>query len=109
MLRFLARFTGFWLLAAALVAVVIDGAKSIAASDLVATPLGIAWSQLAPSSFDQLRLAIEEQFGQAWLWDLLSGWILSAPVWLIFGLLGLILMLLGRRRRRGSIGEEGYI
>ena len=39
MLRFLSRFLGFWLVAAALVAGVVDGAKSIAASALVITPL----------------------------------------------------------------------
>lgn len=109
MIRFLSRFAGFWLLAAALVAVVIDGAKSIAASELVTMPLGVAWSQLAPTSLVQTQFAIEEQLGQPWLWDLLTQWVLSAPVWLIFGVLGLILMLLGRRRRRRSLGEEGYI
>jgi hypothetical protein len=109
MIRFLFRFVAFWLLAAALVALIVDGAKSIAASELVTTPLGLAWSQLAPTSLIQTQFAIEEHLGQPWLWDVLTEWVLSAPVWATVGLLGLILMLLGRRRRRKRFGEEGYI
>jgi len=109
MLRFLVRFAGFWVFAAALVAAVIDGAKSIAASEPVLTPLGHAWSQLAPDSLAQAQLAVETELGQPWLWELVAGWLLAAPTWLVLGLLGLILMLLGRRRSRRSLGEEGYI
>ena len=39
MLRTLARFLGIWLLAAALVVAVIDGAKSLAASEVVVTDM----------------------------------------------------------------------
>ena len=109
MIRFLLRFAGFWLFAAALVAAVIDGAKSIAASQAVLTPLGEAWAQLAPDSLAEARRGVEEGLGQPWLWELLAEWMLAAPAWLVLGLIGLILMLLGRRRRRRSIGEEGFI
>jgi hypothetical protein len=109
MIRFLLRFAGFWVFAAALVAAVIDGAKSIAAAEPVLTPLGQAWSQLAPASLLEAQHAIEEQLGQPWLWDLLAEWVLAAPAWLALGVIGLILMLLGQRRRRKTLGEEGYV
>jgi hypothetical protein len=47
MFRFLSRFLGVWLVAAALVAATVDGAKSIAASSLVLTPFGETWGALA--------------------------------------------------------------
>ena len=106
MIRFLLRFAGLWLFAIALVAAVIDGAKTIAAAELVLTPLGLAWSQLAPVSLIQTQFAIEEHLGQPWLWDVIAEWVLSAPVWLVFGILGLLLMLLGRRRQGKSLGER---
>jgi hypothetical protein len=109
MIRFLLRFAGFWVFAAALVAAVIDGAKSIAASEPVLTPLGEAWAQLAPTGLRDAQFAIEEQLGQPWLWDLLTQWVLAAPAWLVLGIFGLILMLLGQRRRRKTLGEEGYV
>ncbi|HEX2255617.1 MAG TPA: hypothetical protein VHG92_02755 [Afifellaceae bacterium] len=109
MIRFLFRFAGFWLFAAALVTAVIDGAKSVAASEPTLTPLSAAWSQLAPAGLAETQRVVETEFDAAWLWALLAQWVLSAPVWLVLGLLGLLLMLLGRRRNRSSLGEEGYI
>src|SRR5690606_5071230 len=50
MLRFIARFLGLWLLAGALVALVIDGARTIAASQMVMTPLGGLWRDTSPGS-----------------------------------------------------------
>src|SRR5918993_2587544 len=61
MLRFLLRTLGIWLLAGALVAVVMDGARSIAASAPVLTPLAEVWRELAPASLDQARFAVEEE------------------------------------------------
>ena len=47
MLRFLSRFLGFWLVAAAVVMGVVDGAKSIAASAVVTTSLAEVWALVA--------------------------------------------------------------
>ena len=58
-ISFLARFVGLWLIAGALVALVIDGTKTIAASTLTVTPLGWAWFTLIGGS-----LMSSEQFVQ---------------------------------------------
>ena len=52
MIGFIARFVGLWLIAGALVALVIDGTKTIAASHLTVTPLGLAWFALSPAIAD---------------------------------------------------------
>ena len=48
MIGFLARFIGLWMIAGALVALVIDGTKTIAASTLTVTPLGQSWYSISP-------------------------------------------------------------
>jgi hypothetical protein len=110
MFRFLARFLSVWLFAAALVVLVVDGAQSIAASALVWTPMGELWHSLAPTSYIQVQFAIEQHLGQPWLWDVVVAILLSPPAWLVLGILGLILMVLGRRRRRQRpLSEDAMI
>ena len=50
MIAFIARFIGLWMIAGALVALVIDGTKTIAASTLTVTPLGQSWYSISPST-----------------------------------------------------------
>ena len=103
MIRFLSRFVGLWLIAGALVALVIDATKSIAGSALAVTQLGLAWYGLSPSSqmlaqeFVQRRI---ETYVGGWLWDPLIMWVLLLPTWLVFGSVGFLLIYLGQRRRR---------
>jgi hypothetical protein len=99
---FLARFLGLWLVAGGLVALVVDGTKSIAASALTLTPLGIAWFSISPSSLVASQEFVQrkvEAFTGHWLWDPLIQWILMLPAWAVFGGLGLWLVYAGRRRR----------
>lgn len=103
MIGFLARFAGLWLIAGALVALVIDGTKSIAASTLTVTPLGVAWFTLSPSSLmatqEFVQRTIESYTGH-WLWDPLVQWLLMLPSWAVLGALGVWFAYLGSRRRR---------
>ena len=41
---------------------------------------------------------IESYIGH-WLWDPLIQWILMAPTWVVFGIMGALFVYLGRRRR----------
>ena len=108
MLRFLSRLAGYWLLAAALVAAVVDGAKSIAASALVLTPIGETWSMVAA------RLASGEEPAQpdaaaaplAWPLDVLSAWLVSVPTAALLAVLGFVFLAVGRKRRRLFLGRE---
>jgi hypothetical protein len=103
MIAFLARFLGLWMIAGALVALVIDGTKTIAASSLTTTPLGHAWYLISPAGLmrtqEFVQRQIEAYIGH-WLWDPLIQWILMAPAWAIIGALGAWLVYMGRRRRR---------
>ncbi len=96
MFRFLFRFIGLWLLAGAFVALVIDGTRSITAGRIVLMPLAEAWVALHPSSIEWLRTTFERDL-PAWLWDNVMVYALFAPMWAVLGLLGIILVLIGRR------------
>ena len=106
MIAFIARFIGLWLIAGALVAFVIDGTKTIAASTLTVTPLGMSWYAISPSSLISAQSFVQqrvETYIGHWLWDPLIQWLLMLPTWLVFGLLGAWLVYLGRKRRSRTV------
>lgn len=102
MIRFLARFVGLWLIAGALVALVVDATKSIAASSVIVTPLGLAWYSISPLSLitvqEFVQRRVEAYIGH-WLWDPLIQWILTLPSWAVLGALGVLFTYLGQKRR----------
>jgi hypothetical protein len=98
MIRFFLRFTGFWLLAAGFVALIVDGTRSIAASSLLLMSAGDAWFAVSPGS-----LAALEAWARARspaLWDSGITSVLSVPAFLLLLVLGIVLMTLGRVRER---------
>ena len=98
MIRFLFRFLGLLVLAAAFITLVIDGTKSIAAGVLTVTELGRYWNDIHSTSLQLLQPAIERHVAQ-WLWNPVVLNIITAPAWLVLGILGAVLMLIGRKRR----------
>ncbi|WP_421725063.1 hypothetical protein [Bauldia sp.] len=101
MIGFIARFIGLWLIAGALVALVIDGTKTIAASQLTVTPLGMTWYSISPSTLVSTQQFVQqtvEAYVGHWLWDPLIQWILMMPTWLVLGLVGAWLVYAGRKR-----------
>jgi hypothetical protein len=97
------RFVGLWLIAGALVALVIDATKSIASSALTVTQLGPTWYALSPSTLLAAQRFVERQieaYVGNWLWDPLILWVLMLPTWAVLAALGFLLAYLGRRRRR---------
>jgi len=102
MIAFLSRFVGIWLIAGALVAVVVDGAKTIAATSLTVTPLGLTWFTLSPTTLMAaqgfVQQTVESYIGH-WLWDPLIQWLLLLPSWAVLGAVGGTLAYLGRKRR----------
>ena len=99
MFRFLSRFLGLWLLAGAFVALIIDGTRSIAASRIVLTSVGEAWSVLNRASLEQFRAYIETGY-PVWVWDPITLNLLLAPLWALLGVLGILFALLGRTPAR---------
>ena len=98
MIRFLLRFAGLWILAAAFVWLIIDGTKSIAGNTIFVTKLGKTWYEISPNSLLLLQPAIERHVSQ-WLWNPVVQTVLEQPTWLVLGVLGSLLILLGRKKK----------
>ena len=98
MIRFVFRFLGLWILAAGFVALVRDGTKSIAGNAVFVTKLADDWTNIHASSLDSLKGLIEGRAGAS-AWDFTSLYLLGAPTWLFLGILGSLLILIGRRKK----------
>ena len=98
MIRFLFRFFGLWILAAGFIFLIYDGTKSIAGGALFVTKLGQTWTDINATSLQLLQAAVERSVS-AWLWQYAIQPILEQPTWLVLGVLGIILMLLGRKKK----------
>ncbi len=99
MFAFLMRFFGYWMLAAAIVALVIDGAKTIAESTLTITPLGQTWFELNAGSLILSQAAIERHV-HPFLWDPVIQYLLTLPTWSVAGMIGVAMLLIGRRKEQ---------
>jgi hypothetical protein len=99
MTRFLLRLIGFLTLAAAFIALVLDGTKSIAGNRIVFTPLGQTWTDIHSTSLQLLQAGVTRHVSE-WLWDPVLLNILTSPTWLVVGVFGAVLLLLGRKRKR---------
>ena len=100
MIRFLLRFIGLWILAAAFVLLVYDGTKSIAGNAVVITKVGDLWFNIHQNSLQLLQPAVERYVGE-WPWQaVIQPFILEQPAWLVLGIVAAILILLGRKKKR---------
>ena len=98
MIRFVFRFLGLWILAAGFVFLVRDGTKSIAGNSVFMTSLRDDWNNIHGTSLESLQALTEKYAGPA-LWEVASTYVLGAPTWLVLGVIGSILILLGRKRK----------
>ena len=103
MLRFASRFLGFWLVAAALIAGVVDGAKTIAASSLVLTSVADTWGLIAAAAGNPSTI---EPISARWPLDLVVQFLLAAPTVVLLGALGAVFLILGAKRRPPSLSRE---
>jgi hypothetical protein len=98
MIRFLLRFLGLLVLAAAFITFIIDGTKSIAANAIRTTPLGQYWHEIHSTSLQLLQAGIERRVA-SWLWQLVLQPILEQPAWLVLAVLSAILLIAGRKKQ----------
>jgi len=102
MIAFLSRFAGLWLIAGALVALVVDGTKTIAGSALTITSFHQTWTVLSPGTLTAaeafIRDKVEVHVGH-WLWDPAIQSVIALPTWLVLGVIGGWLAYMGRKRR----------
>ncbi len=95
MLRILARLTGLLVLAAGFAALVVDGTRSIAGSELSLTPIA---DILRPKLPELQALALKVH---PLLWDPVALVALRAPLWLVLATIRLFLMWISQRRAPG--------
>jgi len=98
MIRFLFRFFGLICLAAAFILVIYDGTKSIAGNSLSLTTMRALWELINAGSLAKLRPLLEPYAGGL-LWDPITVSILAAPAWVLLGVFGIVLLLLGRKKK----------
>lgn len=99
MIRFLFRLLGFLVLAAGFVSLVIDGTRSIASGALTLTPMEQSWATASPLTLAKTKAFVADT-GVAALNDPVLSSILAAPTFVPLVVLGVLLMLIGRRPRR---------
>lgn len=98
MIRFLFRFLGLLCLAAAFILVIYDGMKSIAGNALYFTDVRALWDIVNAASLQNLKPAIETKVGP-WAWDPVFVTALTWPGWAVLGVLGILLIILGRKKK----------
>jgi hypothetical protein len=96
-MRFLLRFIGLWLLAGAFVALIIDGTASIAGGSMRFNTFGQTWDNIHQDSKPVLKAFVDRNAGP-WVWNSGIQLLLDQPTWVVLGVLGAILVLLGRRK-----------
>jgi hypothetical protein len=98
MIRFIFRFFGLWILAAAFIFLIYDGTKSIAdRTDFFITKTSDVWSAIHQTSFAAIQPLLEKQ--AAWLWDPIAKSVLAQPAWLVLAVIGIVLIVIGRKKK----------
>lgn len=98
MIRFLLRFFGLIFLAIAFILVIYDGTKSIAGNMVFFTSVRTLWELINAGSLAKLQPMIAPYAG-GYLWDPLMVGILAAPSWGLFGVFGILFLILGRKKK----------
>lgn len=98
-MRLILRIAGTWLIGLALILLVVDGTKSLAANALVFTSLSDLWTQVHQPSLDAVHGFFDSRFF-ADLLDAALDAILGYPAFAVFGVPGIVLALAGRKPQR---------
>ena len=93
-MRFIIRLIGVILFAAAFVILVIDGTRSIAGNALYLSSLSESVSLLWPAGMENVEASLRSLWDG--LWDPIGAWIFARPAFVVLGITGLLLMLIGR-------------
>jgi hypothetical protein len=96
------RFLAGVLLLIAVIAIVFDATRSLAAHALVLTSLGEHWTKIAPTALTAARNAVQ-RYAHPLIWELAIRRLLLLPSWVVFGALGVLAAYAGRRRRRVNV------
>ncbi len=98
-MKFVLRVCGTWLVGLALVLIVVDGAKTLAANALTMTSLAEMWRGIDAESWAAVSGTLMETAASATGRAMIEQ-VFAWPSWAIFGVAGVLLLILGRQRRR---------
>jgi hypothetical protein len=98
MIRFLLRFLGLCVLAAAFVFFVYDGTKSIANHQFVYMQLGQLWADIDQNSLNAVQDWLRQN--ALWAWNPYLRTVFDLPSWAVLGIVSSILVLLGRKKKK---------
>ena len=98
-MRWIGRVLGWLLLAGALAILCWDLYELLQGEGFAWRPLGAVWAAIDNDSLLLLEAAVTRHVSE-WLWSDIVFPLLQAPAVLVLGLLGLLLVLLCRRRRQ---------
>jgi hypothetical protein len=99
MIRFVLRFVGLLLLALGFIFLVYDGIRTISGSTWLITKTSYVWNIVNDASFQSFQQMIERRLGPD-VWQYGVGPVLEQPASAVAAVLGIILILLGRKKRR---------
>ncbi len=97
-IRFIFRLASVLVLAAGVIMAVLDATRSIAASELVLTPLGQSWFAVSPGTLNLTQAIIQRHLAPQ-IWDPAMIWVLTMPGFAVMAVLAFLLYLPGRRWR----------
>ncbi len=98
-MKLVARVIGTWMTALALILIVVDGTKSLAANQPVMTSLASYWEGLDMASFEAVQGLIATYLVPFAAGGLAEA-VLSVPAFALAGGLGLVALFFGRKRRK---------
>lgn len=108
MMRLLLRIVGTWLLGIALILLIIDGTRSLAASTFILTSLEETWTLIHPQSLAEVRAFFATRFFGPLL-DQAVTVALTLPSWLVLGVPGALIAWLGRTRRSRVFVKQDHV
>ena len=101
-MRFLARLASLVFLVAAVMAGVLDSIQSVAADQVILTPLAITILSASADLMPAIEAAIRGNLPD-WAWDPLAVFILGQPAFAVFLVLSLAFWMAGYRKPQASV------
>lgn len=98
MIRFVLRFFGLLLLALGFIFLVYDEIRSISDGSILLTKTSYVWVVIHERSLTAFQSMIERKAGPD-IWQVVLGPLLDQPASAIFCLLGVVLIVLGRKKK----------
>lgn len=107
-MRLVLRVIGTLLIAFAVILIIIDGTRSLAANGLVFTPLGATWESMHAESLAAMREFLGTRLFGPLLDPVVAG-LLGLPGWAVVGVPGLLLAWAGRSRRERVFLRQDHV